>query len=157
MFDRIAPRYDLANHLLSGGIDFLWRERAARLVAAWNPARILDLAAGSGDLTLAIARKLPHAEITAVDFSAEMLAVAQRKGVGRTVLADALQLPFESESFDCVTVAFGLRNMADWAAALREIARVLRTGGRLLVLDFSRSGRCTVCTCTAACRCLQRS
>lgn len=137
MFDRIAGRYDLANHLLSGGIDFWWRHRAAEIVRQWRPARVLDLATGSGDLALAIARQLPQAEITGADFSAEMLAVARRKGLRRTVIADALQLPFENESFDGVTVAFGLRNMADWSAALREMARVLAPGGHLLVLDFS--------------------
>lgn len=137
MFDRIASRYDLANHLLSGGIDFWWRHRAAEMVRAWQPSRVLDLATGSGDLALAVARKLPTAEITAADFSAEMLAVAQRKGVPRTILADALSLPFAGGSFDCVTVAFGLRNMEDWGAALGEMARVLSPGGHLLVLDFS--------------------
>jgi demethylmenaquinone methyltransferase/2-methoxy-6-polyprenyl-1,4-benzoquinol methylase len=137
MFGRIARRYDLANHLLSGGADFLWRRRAAKIVATWNPRDVLDLATGSGDLALAIQRRLPDANITAADFSLEMLEVARRKGVGKTVLADALQLPFENESFDCVTVAFGLRNMADWDRALSEISRVLRAGGHLLVLDFS--------------------
>lgn len=137
MFDRIADRYDLANHLLSGGIDFWWRARAARIVQQWRPARVLDVASGSGDLALAIARRLPSAEVTAADFSAEMLAYARRKGVAHTVVADALQMPFESESFDAVTVAFGLRNMADWGAGLGEMARVSRDGGRLLVLDFS--------------------
>ena len=137
MFDRIADRYDLANHLLSGGIDFWWRARAARIVQQWRPARVLDVAAGSGDLSLALVRRLPSAEVTAADFSAEMLANARRKGVARTVVADALQMPFESGSFDAVTVAFGLRNMADWGAGLREMARVLSGGGRLLVLDFS--------------------
>jgi demethylmenaquinone methyltransferase/2-methoxy-6-polyprenyl-1,4-benzoquinol methylase len=137
MFGRIARRYDLANHVLSGGADFLWRRRAAKMVAAWQPKRVLDLAAGSGDLTLAIQRRLPAATIVAADFSPEMLEIAKRKGVRHTVLADALQLPFEATSFDCVTVAFGLRNMADWSAALREMSRVLRPGGHLLVLDFS--------------------
>jgi len=80
---------------------------------------------------------LPEATITAADFSPEMLEVARHKGVAKTILADALQLPFESGSFDCVTVAFGLRNMADWDRALGEMARVLRRGGHLLVLDFS--------------------
>ncbi len=140
MFDRIAQRYDLANHLLSGGVDFWWRHRAAEIVKAWKPARVLDLACGSGDLALAIGRKLPTAAITAADFSPEMLALARRKGVQRTVLADALHLPFAQGSFDCVTVAFGLRNMADWGAALREIARVLAPNGHLLVLDFSAPG-----------------
>jgi len=137
MFDRIARRYDLANHLLSGGIDFWWRYRAAEMVKAWEPDRVLDLACGSGDLALAIKRKLPDAAITAADFSREMLAMAHRKGVQRTVLADALHLPFGDGSFECVTVAFGLRNMADWSAALRETARVLTSSGHLLVLDFS--------------------
>ena len=137
MFGRIAQRYDLANHVLSGGADFLWRRRAAKIVEGWQPARLLDLATGSGDLALALQRRLPKATIVAADFSPEMLEVARRKGVRETVLADALQLPFESGSFDCVTVAFGLRNMADWGAALREMSRVVRPGGHLLVLDFS--------------------
>jgi demethylmenaquinone methyltransferase / 2-methoxy-6-polyprenyl-1,4-benzoquinol methylase len=137
MFGRIAQRYDLANHLLSGGADFLWRRRAARTVDGWRPKHVLDLATGSGDLALALQRRLPEATIVAADFSPEMLSVAQRKGVRETVLADALHLPFPNESFDCVTVAFGLRNMTDWNLALREMARVLRSGGHLLVLDFS--------------------
>ncbi len=137
MFDRIAPRYDLANHLLSSGIDFIWRRQAARMVANWKPARVLDLATGSGDLALAIAHRLPDAEVVGADFSAEMLARAQRKGLTNTVVADALHLPFEDASFQCVTVAFGLRNMADWGAALREMSRVLSPDGRALVLEFS--------------------
>ncbi len=137
MFDRVAPRYDLANHLLSGGIDFWWRRRAAQVVEQWQPRRVLDLATGSGDLALAIQRRLVHAEVVGADFSPEMLERARRKGLRRTVVADALALPFDAGSFDCVTVAFGLRNMADWGAALREIARVLVPAGHLLVLDFS--------------------
>ena len=137
MFDRIAPRYDLANHLLSGGIDFWWRQRAVQIVEDWKPARVLDLATGSGDLALAIKRKLPEAEVIGADFSAEMLTLARKKGLTNTVIADALNLPLPNESLDCVTVAFGLRNMADWSAALREMARVLRADGHLLVLDFS--------------------
>jgi demethylmenaquinone methyltransferase/2-methoxy-6-polyprenyl-1,4-benzoquinol methylase len=137
MFGRIARRYDFANHLLSGGADFLWRRRAAKIVAGWQPRDVLDLATGSGDLALAIQRRLPEAKVTAADFAPEMLEVARRKGVEQTVLADALQLPFQSASFDCVTVAFGLRNMVDWDRALSEMARVLRAGGHLLVLDFS--------------------
>jgi demethylmenaquinone methyltransferase/2-methoxy-6-polyprenyl-1,4-benzoquinol methylase len=137
MFGRIARRYDLANHLLSGGADFLWRRRAAKMIEGWRPKRVLDLATGSGDLALAMQRRLPEATIIAADFSPEMLSVAQRKGVRETVLADALSLPFPDESFDCVTVAFGLRNMVDWSLALREMNRVLRSGVHLLILDFS--------------------
>ncbi|MEY2504733.1 MAG: demethylmenaquinone methyltransferase / 2-methoxy-6-polyprenyl,4-benzoquinol methylase, partial [Verrucomicrobiota bacterium] len=137
MFGRIAQRYDLANHLLSGGADFLWRRRAAKTVGGWQPRDHLDLATGSGDLALAVQRRLPQARIVGADFSPEMLEIARRKGVANTVVADALQLPFESASFDAVTVAFGLRNMADWDRALSEMARVLRVPGHLLVLDFS--------------------
>jgi len=137
MFGRIARRYDLANHLLSGGADFFWRKCAAKIVAGWQPRDVLDLATGSGDLALAIQRHLPNERIVAADFSPEMLDVARAKGVANTVVADALRLPFESASFDVVTVAFGLRNMADWDRALTEMARVLRDGGHLLVLDFS--------------------
>lgn len=137
MFDRIAQRYDLANHLLSGGIDFWWRHRAAEIVRRWQPKRVLDLATGSGDLALAICRKLPDAEVVGADFSPEMLALARRKGLEQTIVADALHLPFDGGTFDCVTVAFGLRNMSDWAAAICEMARVLSPSGHLLVLDFS--------------------
>jgi demethylmenaquinone methyltransferase/2-methoxy-6-polyprenyl-1,4-benzoquinol methylase len=137
MFQRVARRYDLANHVLSGGLDFWWRHRASKIVRRWQPRQVLDLATGSGDLALAMQKKMPQAEITGADFSPEMLAVAQRKGLTNTIVADALDLPFADASFDVVTVAFGLRNMADWPAAIREIARVLRANGHLLVLDFS--------------------
>jgi len=137
MFDHIAQRYDVANHLLSAGLDFFWRQRAAEIVRRWQPRRVLDLATGSGDLALTIAKRLPQSEITGVDFSPEMLAVARRKGLTKTVVADVLNLPFPEASFDVVTVAFGLRNMADWSAALTEMRRVLSLGGHLLVLEFS--------------------
>ncbi len=137
IFSRVSARYDLANHFLSAGCDLLWRKRAADIVACWNPLCVLDLATGTGDLALALQRKLPGSEITGADFSAEMLELARRKGVRKTVEADALHLPFAGQSFDAVTVAFGLRNMRDWSVALREMRRVLVRGGRLLVLEFS--------------------
>ena len=137
MFRRIARRYDLANHVLSGGADFLWRRRASKIVEDWKPRDVLDLASGSGDLALSIQRRLPETKIVAADFSPEMLEVARAKGVANTMVADALQLPFENASFDVVTVAFGLRNMADWDRALTEMSRVLRSGGHVLILDFS--------------------
>jgi len=137
MFASIARRYDLANHTLSCGADFYWRSRAAQIIASWKPKNIVDLATGTGDLVLAIQKKLPNAEIVAVDFLAEMLELAKRKGVRQTIMADAMRLPFADSSFDCVTVAFGLRNMEDWGGALREMARVLRAASHLLILEFS--------------------
>jgi len=137
MFGSIARRYDLANHVLSCGCDFLWRKRAARIVAALNPKNVVDLAAGTGDLTLALEKAVPESEIVAADFSEEMLAVAKMKGVRRVVTADVLNLPFADGSFDCLTIAFGLRNIKDWSAALREMARVLTANGHLLVMEFS--------------------
>lgn len=137
MFGAIARRYDLANRVLSCGIDVYWRKRAARIVASWQPKQIADLATGTGDLVLALQKKLPAAEITGVDFTEPMLQVARAKGLTRTVVADILALPFADESFDCVTIAFGLRNVTNWGAGLREMARVVRPGGHLLVLDFS--------------------
>jgi demethylmenaquinone methyltransferase / 2-methoxy-6-polyprenyl-1,4-benzoquinol methylase len=137
MFASIATRYDLANHLLSCGFDFYWRARAAEIVAAWQPNTIADLATGTGDLALVMQRKLPHAELTGVDFLPEMLDLARRKGVRRVVLADAMKLPFEDASFDCVTIAFGLRNLENCSAALTEMRRVLNAKGHLLVLEFS--------------------
>jgi demethylmenaquinone methyltransferase / 2-methoxy-6-polyprenyl-1,4-benzoquinol methylase len=137
MFGAIARRYDLANHALSCGIDFYWRKRAADIVVNWRPDKIVDLATGTGDLALALQKKLPNAEVTGVDFLPEMLELAQRKGLSRAILADAMELPFPDASFDCVTIAFGLRNMENWREALGEMSRVLRPDGRLLVLEFS--------------------
>jgi demethylmenaquinone methyltransferase/2-methoxy-6-polyprenyl-1,4-benzoquinol methylase len=137
MFGAIARRYDLANHTLSCGSDFYWRKCAANIVASWRPGKIVDLATGTGDLALALQKKLPDAEVTGVDFLPEMLELAQRKGVRKTILADVMNLPFPDTSFDCVTVAFGLRNMENWKGALTEMSRVLSRDGHLLVLEFS--------------------
>ena len=137
MFGSIAQRYDLANHVLSCGFDFYWRKRASDMVRVWRPAKILDLATGTGDLALVLQRNFPEAEVIGADFSAEMLEIAKRKGVRETVVADARHLPFNDGAFDVVTIAFGLRNLPDWAEGLREMRRVLRPGGHLLILDFS--------------------
>jgi len=137
MFGSIAARYDIANHLLSCGIDFSWRERAARIVTGWRPHSVADLATGTGDLALALQKKLPDAKIAGVDFLPEMLELAKQKGLRQPVLADAMNLPFGDGSFDCVTIAFGLRNLENCAAALREMSRVIKSNGHLLVLEFS--------------------
>lgn len=139
-FARIADRYVTTNHVLSLGVDILWRRKVARIVRGWAPARLLDVASGTGDLALEIQDACPSCEVVATDFCAEMLAHADRRGVRRTQVADALDLPFDAGAFDVVTVAFGLRNMADYAAAVGEMRRVLRPGGHLLVLDFSLPG-----------------
>jgi demethylmenaquinone methyltransferase / 2-methoxy-6-polyprenyl-1,4-benzoquinol methylase len=137
MFGSIATRYDLANRVLSCGFDFQWRRRAAEIVAHWRPAKLVDLATGTGDLALALQENLPRSEIVGVDFSTEMLELAKAKGVRQTIFADAMELPFANSSFDCVTIAFGLRNLTNAEAALHEMARVLVTRGHLLVLEFS--------------------
>jgi demethylmenaquinone methyltransferase/2-methoxy-6-polyprenyl-1,4-benzoquinol methylase len=145
MFASIARRYDLANHVLSGGMDFYWRARATDVVAGWRPRNIADLATGTGDLALALQSKLPDARITGVDCVPEMLEFARKKGVRNVLLADAMKLPFVDGSFDCITIAFGLRNLEDCSTALAEIARVLRSGGHLLVLEFSLPATPLVC------------
>ena len=137
MFSSIARRYDVANHVLSCGIDFYWRSRAAEIVRSWQPHTIADLATGTGDLALAMQRKLPDTELTGVDFLPEMLEIARRKGLRRLVSADAMRLPFDDASFDCVTIGFGLRNLESYSAALAEMWRVLNPKGHLLVLEFS--------------------
>ncbi len=140
MFDGIAGRYDLLNRVLSLGLDSVWRREAVREALAGSPADVLDVATGTGDLAFGLARGAPAARITGLDFSAEMLAVARRKAASRPpvefVQGDAQQLPFPDASFDTVTIAYGLRNLEDPARGLREFHRVLRPGGRLVVLEF---------------------
>lgn len=137
LFSAVAGRYDFANHVLSGGLDFFWRRRAGSIVRAWNPDRILDLATGSGDLALTLRTKCPKSAIVGADFCHPMLLEARRKGLMDLVAADGMRLPFPNGAFDVVTIAFGLRNMASWPAALAEVGRVIRPDGHLLVLDFS--------------------
>ncbi|MBK1881742.1 ubiquinone/menaquinone biosynthesis methyltransferase [Luteolibacter pohnpeiensis] len=136
-FARIADRYVLTNHVLSLGTDIWWRRVVTSRIKKWKPAALLDVASGTGDLALEIQDECPNCEVIASDFCAEMLAHAAERGIEKTVVADALNLPFSDGKFDVVTVAFGLRNMADYPAALREMHRVLKPGGHLLILDFS--------------------
>jgi len=136
-FAGIARRYVLANHVLSLGIDVLWRRQTARLVALRNPVRILDLATGSGDLAVSLQRACPAAKVLGADFSVPMMREAQHQNLRALVAADGMNLPFQDGSFDVLTVAFGLRNMASWPDALKEMHRVLGPQGTLFVLDFS--------------------
>lgn len=136
-FSAIAPCYVAVNHILSLGVDILWRSRAVELVADWKPSSLLDVATGTGDLALDIQRELPEIEVLGVDFCKPMLEIARRRGLRHALCADAMRLPFKPARFDVLTTAFGLRNMQDYRGALHEFRRVLRSGGRLLVLDFS--------------------
>jgi demethylmenaquinone methyltransferase / 2-methoxy-6-polyprenyl-1,4-benzoquinol methylase len=137
LFARIAHRYDLANTLLSLGCDSLWRANVGAKVKSWEPAAILDIATGSGVLAHELKRQVPAARVVGADFCPPMLALARRRGISELVVADGLALPFQDARFDVVTIAFGLRNMACFDAALNEAGRVLRPGGHLLILDFS--------------------
>jgi demethylmenaquinone methyltransferase/2-methoxy-6-polyprenyl-1,4-benzoquinol methylase len=144
MFDRIAPRYDFLNHLLSANLDRSWRRTAASEVAAIEPARVLDLCGGTGDMSLAVARQSSAGWIVCCDFSQPMLERAAAKFRAAPDLdrclavgADGVRLPFFDRSFDAVSVAFGVRNFYDMDAGFREIHRVLVPGGRLVVLEFS--------------------
>ena len=136
MFDRIAPAYDRLNHTLSFQIDKLWRRHVVRIVRRMQPRRILDVATGTGDLALAMARRMRGVQVLGVDLSENMLAEARRKATAcgldeRVVLSlgDAERLEVADASVDVVTVAFG--------AGLREIARVLKPGGKVVILEFS--------------------
>ncbi len=146
MFGRIARRYDLANRLLSLGTDISWRRQLVRAVQRCHPRDILDLATGSGDVALALARALPpETRIVGMDFCAPMLVEAEKKRAASPFAqniifreGDGLALPLEAESFDVATISFGLRNMADRHRSLTELRRVLRPGGHLFVLEFSQ-------------------
>jgi demethylmenaquinone methyltransferase / 2-methoxy-6-polyprenyl-1,4-benzoquinol methylase len=146
MFTRIAPRYDLLNHLLSAQMDRLWRARTARdlrPILECSGALVLDLCCGTGDLAFALGHRA-KARIIGADFSHTMLVRARQKSLqanGASPMplfeADALRLPFADATFDLVTTAFGFRNLANYADGLREILRILKPGGTLAILDFS--------------------
>ncbi|MFZ1086846.1 MAG: ubiquinone/menaquinone biosynthesis methyltransferase [Terracidiphilus sp.] len=153
MFDAIAPRYDLLNHVLSANVDRVWWWRAARrfrAVLSRPDAAILDICCGTGDMTMALLKRRPHGArpIIAADFSPAMLSRAAKKFAARKegqpcavpMHADALHLPLESASLDLIVSAFGFRNLANYEAGLREFHRVLKPGGQLGILDFSEPG-----------------
>jgi demethylmenaquinone methyltransferase/2-methoxy-6-polyprenyl-1,4-benzoquinol methylase len=141
MFGRVAPRYDLLNHLLSGSLDRLWRRRLARTLKLPAGSRLLDLCSGTGDQAEALRRR--DFRVVAADFCLPMLALSRGKFARglrphpAPLQADALSLPFADRSFDGATVSFGLRNVADLDRALAEIARVLRPSGELAVLELT--------------------
>ncbi len=144
MFDRIAHRYDLLNRVLSLGIDQRWRRRTVRALALDGPSRVLDLATGTADLALLIARQGPAVRVVGLDPAERMLAVGREKTARahlddrvELITGDAQKLPFPEDSFDGVTIAFGIRNVPDRPRALREMRRVTRPGGRVAVLELS--------------------
>lgn len=144
LFDNIAPTYDALNHTLSFGFDRAWRRKAIRSLAACNPASVLDVATGTGDFALAIARELKLNQVTAVDISEGMMSVgrekAAREGLHEVVCfqkEDCSHLSFSDESFDAVSVTFGVRNFENLDACLCEIHRVLNKGGHLVLLELS--------------------
>ena len=144
VFSSVAPSYDVMNDLMSLGLHRLWKRFALEMSGVRAGSRVLDVASGSGDLALAFAKRVgPSGQVVMTDINAEMLGVGRDKLLDAGHFAplarcDAEQLPFASESFDCVSVAFGLRNMTHKDRALAEMARVTRAGGRVLVLEFSR-------------------
>jgi demethylmenaquinone methyltransferase/2-methoxy-6-polyprenyl-1,4-benzoquinol methylase len=148
MFDRVAARYDLLNSLMSAGLHHRWRERAADQAGLSTGDSALDVCCGTGDLTLELASRVaPGGSVVGCDFSEPMLDLAREKTEARGAAgvrfewADALHLPYDAGRFDAVTVGFGLRNFADRDRGLREMARVLRPGGKLVVLEFTRPTR----------------
>ena len=141
MFDRISPKYDVLNHLLSLNIDKVWRRKTAKVVAKSHPETILDLATGTADLAIALAKYNPQAHIIGMDISEKMLSIGKEKVKCQDLenqielhLGDAAALPFEDHSFDAITVAFGVRNFEALEQGLSEIQRVLKPQGHVFIL-----------------------
>lgn len=143
VFDSVAPKYDLMNDLLSFGMHRLWKRRCIQTASVRAGTKVLDIASGTADLALEFARRAGKGCVVASDINHEMLSLGKKRldaadAGASCVEADAEQLPFEDDTFDVVTVSFGIRNMTHKDLALREMLRVLRPGGRLLVLEFSK-------------------
>ncbi len=145
MFDNIAPKYDLLNHTLSVNIDRIWRRRVVNEVRRAKPRRILDVATGTGDLAIALARRIRDVQVMGVDLSEALPAEARRQDAARGLdnrivleRGDAERLDVADASVDAATVAFGVRNFGDLVAGLRELARTIKPGGKVVILEFSR-------------------
>ena len=145
MFNKIAPYYDFLNHFLSLGIDTLWRKRAIKQLAGLQPKIILDVATGTADLALEANRQLKPEKIIGVDISVDMLAVGRKKIIKKALEkvielqeGDSENLSFENNTFDAITVAFGVRNFQNLEKGLKEMQRVLRKDGLLVILEFSK-------------------
>ncbi|MCX7981803.1 MAG: bifunctional demethylmenaquinone methyltransferase/2-methoxy-6-polyprenyl-1,4-benzoquinol methylase UbiE [Syntrophales bacterium] len=143
IFSSIYSRYDMMNHILSVGCDFYWRKAVIRRLSILSPLLILDVACGTGDLTIGLAQSYPKASVVGVDFSNHMLAQARHKILYRNLASriklirgDALRLPFPENTFQAAAVAFGIRNMNPFDEALKELARVLAPGGHVAILEM---------------------
>ena len=144
MFDDIAPTYDRLNHILSMSIDKIWRRRVVRIIRHLGAKQILDIATGTGDLAIAMAKRIEGSAICGIDLSPEMLEVARTKvgkqGLNKQITlreGNAEKLDIESQSVDAVTIAFGIRNFENKESCLIELRRILRQGGHLVILEFS--------------------
>jgi demethylmenaquinone methyltransferase/2-methoxy-6-polyprenyl-1,4-benzoquinol methylase len=150
MFDRIAGFYDRMNTVMTAGLHHQWRRRAADLAVLEPGGRALDVATGTGDLAIELASRVgPTGEVVAVDFSERMLELARAKADGSPIdfqVANALSLPFEADEFEAATVAFGARNFSDLPRGLAEMARVVRPGGRVVVLEITTPRRAPLST-----------
>ena len=148
MFNHIANRYDFLNHFLSGGVDNFWRRRAIRELVPIHPGTILDIATGTGDLAIMMAKRLRAKKITGIDISPGMLELGRQK-INKLNLSSCIRLQegdseaidFPADSFDAVTVAFGVRNFQNLEKGLQEMFRVLKPGGKLMILEFSKPER----------------
>jgi demethylmenaquinone methyltransferase/2-methoxy-6-polyprenyl-1,4-benzoquinol methylase len=154
MFDRIARVYDLMNSVMTAGLHHKWRTRAVDLAGVGPGAKVLDVATGTGDLALELARRVgPTGEVIGSDFSEDMLAVARKKPAPIPIpfeWGNALDLPYESDRFDAATVGFGARNFSDLDQGLREMTRVVKPGGRVVVLEITTPTRPPLSTFYAA-------
>ncbi|HEY4063444.1 MAG TPA: bifunctional demethylmenaquinone methyltransferase/2-methoxy-6-polyprenyl-1,4-benzoquinol methylase UbiE [Puia sp.] len=152
MFDRIAFRYDFLNRFLSGGIDIYWRRRAIRELAKTKPQRVLDVATGTGDMAIMLTKYISSVRVTGIDISNGMLEIGRQK-INRLKLTQQIDLlegdseaiRFPDNHFDAVTVAFGVRNFENLEKGLQEMLRVLKPGGRLVVLEFSQPKTPVIC------------
>lgn len=140
MFDRIVPRYDLMNRLMTGGRDRAWRRLAVKAALESHPTRVADIATGTGDLAVELARSGME-KVLALDFSGGMIEAAQAKVAPYHAISlirgNGMTLPFDDDSIDSLTIGFGLRNMPDYSAAVREFSRVVRPGGRIVILEMT--------------------
>lgn len=148
MFDKIAPKYDFLNHFLSLNIDKIWRRKAVKRLKDIQPERILDVACGTGDLAIRMHKSFPKAQIIGVDISEEMLNIGRKKIQKKQLESnitlqhgDSEKLPFSDSQFDAVTAAFGVRNFEDLPKGISEMYRVLRKGGKIVILEFSQIKR----------------